>query len=191
MNVRWGPIVVLLAACGGCTTYQFDILQPPTQNRRISTDGENRLVIDPLEYRLRAAQGRLVMLIFNPTGDTIELLGSKSSVVDPDGQSHPLRDRAIAGDSFIKEILPPYRPQWVEPQPSYGVGVSGMAGAADQPGYVRPRGYGSYPSGVDVYDDADAYFWDWDDQTEVRMTLVFSRSGKTFEQSLVFHRVKK
>jgi hypothetical protein len=191
MHIRWLAIGGLLLACGGCATYEFDILQPPTQNRRISTDSENRLAIDPLEYRLRASEGRLIMLIFNPTGDTIELLGSKSSVVDPSGQSHPLRDRAIAGDSFIKEILPPYRPHLVEPEPSYGVAVNGMVGAADQPGYVRPRGYGAYPSGLDAYDDASAYFWDWDDQTDVRMNLVFDRSGKTFEQSLVFHRVKK
>jgi hypothetical protein len=62
--------------------------------------------VDPLEYSMRTVDNRLVVRVFNPTDDAIELVGPRCSVVDPDGQSHPLRTQSIAPGSFIKLIFP-------------------------------------------------------------------------------------
>ena len=97
-----------------------------------------------------------MMDIFNPTGDAITLLGDQSSVVDPRGQSHPLRTQSIAPAAFIKLILPPMRPVY-RANPSIGIGVGvgfsrayynrfGYGGVYD-PLWDEPQGIGFVPSG--------------------------------------------
>lgn len=178
-------LLLLFALIPGCATYQFDIIQPPTPDRQIRDDQPTRLPIDPLEYRLQADEGRLVMLIFNPTPDPIELLGNKSTVVDPDGHSHPLRDQTIAPGSFVKEIFPPMRLFQDPSGPTWHFGVGTIIGAAD------PPAYGPYPTLMDAAGDPGIYFWDWQGESEVRMTLVYEREDSTFSHFLVFHRVKR
>jgi hypothetical protein len=176
--------ICLLVGCAGCQTYKFDILQPPVADRQIGTDQQTRVVIDPLEYRLQADEGRLVMLIYNPTSDPIQLLGGKSAVVDPDGQSHPLRDVTMASGSYVKEIFPPMR-GYYGPGPSFQIGVGGIIGNAE------PSPKDAEPICLDVYGDSSNYFWDWQGETDVRMTLVYARGDATFSQELAFHRVKR
>src|SRR5437879_2762117 len=121
--VRILALVFLLA--GGCAKYEYNLVKPPDLARHISANTDTVFTLDPLEYRLRTVENRLVMRAFNPTSDVIELVGPKCSVVDPDGQSHPLRSQSIAPQSFIKLIFPPPRPQVYEPYygPYWGVGL--------------------------------------------------------------------
>jgi hypothetical protein len=110
--------------------------------------------------------------------------------VDPDGQSHPLRDQTIAPASFIKEIFPPMR-YYEQQSPSIGIGVGTVIGGADQPGYIPPNGYGAGPERMDVYGDSSILYWDWQGESDVRMTLTFIQGNTIFSHSLSFHRVKR
>src|SRR5205814_908677 len=78
--------------------------------RHIGAKADQVVRVDPLEYRLRSYDNRLVLSIFNPTQDPITLAGDRSYVVDPKDQSHPLRSQTIAPNTFVRLILPPMRP---------------------------------------------------------------------------------
>jgi len=138
-------LLCLLATCaGGCATYEYNLVQPAELARHIGSKADETVTVDPLQYRLRTVDNRLVMRIFNPTEDPIELVGARSTVVDPSGQSHPLRGQTIAPNSFMKLIFPPRRPQVYYPSagPTFGVGV-GTAYRVD----ALPGGRSWYPYG--------------------------------------------
>jgi hypothetical protein len=44
---------------------------------------------------------------------------------------------------------------------------------------------------MDVVNDSEALWWQWNGQTDVRITLVFARGASTFQHSFMFRRVKK
>src|SRR5262245_50127092 len=105
------PLLTLFGLLvGGCARYEYDVVRPDDLTGHVGTKEDVVFTRDPLEYRLRTADNRLVMRIYNPTDAPITLLGARSSVVDPDGQSHPLPSMTAAPESFIKLILPPLRP---------------------------------------------------------------------------------
>ena len=178
----------LLTICGGCATFEFDVVKPESQAQRVTNDAATTISISPMEYLLQADSGRLVMRIFNRADESIQLLGSRSVVVDPTGQSHPLHDETIAPGTFVREILPPFPPERSQPNFSVGLGVG--VSRAEDPDYVAPRGF-TEPSRIDVAADSPAYYWEWDGDTEVRVNLVYGRGERTFEQRLVFRRVRK
>jgi len=185
-------VPALLAMCvAGCARFEYDIVSPPEMAQHVGTQSDVVLSRDPLQYRLISAENHLIMRIFNPTGERIQLLGSQSVAVDPQGQSHPLQNLAIAPNAFVKLILPPMKPQVAPSGPVIGIGV-GFAGAYglgySDPFYdsmwQRPRYYA-------VYDAENTYLWDWEGESEVRLTLVFQRGEqKPFSQEFVFHRWK-
>src|SRR2546423_4948738 len=115
--------VLLLTFLTGCTHYEYDLTQPPELARHIGSKSEVIVPRDPVDYRLRTYEDVLVMRVVNPTDDLIELLGDQSVVVDPRGQSHPLRRQAIAPHSYIKLRFPPPPPVYYQPQPTFGIGV--------------------------------------------------------------------
>jgi len=127
---------------------------------------------------MQSSEGHLVIKVFNPTNDTILLLGRLSSVVDPGGQSHPLLDQTIAPASFVKLILPPLRPQVTPTGPSIGIGV-GVVGYRDAPGP-----YDDHPRYFAVYDASDPLYWDWQGETDVKLTLVYRRGNDQFRRQL-------
>jgi hypothetical protein len=129
----------------------------------------------------------LVVRIFNPTSDPIELLGEKSTAVSPDGTSHPLRGQTIAPQSHAKLILPPRRPRVYNSGPTFGVGV-GMHVDRREYGYPDPV-YDDQPRYLAIYDD-DALYWDWNGQTEVRLTPVYQRGDESFRHEFVIRRKK-
>jgi hypothetical protein len=189
----FAPVVacLFLSFAGGCAHYEYDIVAPRELARHVGKQDE-MIRVDPLEYRLRAYENRLVMEIFNPTGESITLAGDRSYVVDPGGQSHPLRTQAIAPSAFIKLILPPMRPQFrSSPSIGFGLGV----------GFSRARynryGYGHFhdplwdePQYYTYYDESDATYWNWEGETEARLHLVFQRGQNSFSQDFTFHRRK-
>src|SRR5439155_6189759 len=113
--------------------YEYDLDQPSDLRRHIATRTDIVVGIDPLEYRLRTVDNRLVMRVFNQTDDAINLLGDKSAVVDPHGQSHPVRSQAIAPHSFAKLIFPPIRPRVYDSGPTFGIGIGTRIGRAYGP----------------------------------------------------------
>jgi len=186
-------VLLTLLAIPGCARYEYDILQPPDLARHIGTKSDIVVRQDPLEYRLRTVDNRLVMRIHNPTQDPIMLLGPQSSVVDPQGQSHPLRTQTIAPQSFIKLIFPPLRPRVERVGPSIGIGVGGTFGGRyrrhyEGVGYDQPF-YDDEPRYLAVVDD-DALYWDWRGQGQMRLTLVFDRGGQTLRHQFVIGRKK-
>jgi hypothetical protein len=182
--------MLLLCSISGCAKYEFNLVQPADRSQHIGAKTDAVVAIDPLEYRLRAVDGRLVMRIFNPTEDPIELIGPKCTVVDPKGQSHPLRSETMAGGSFIKLIFPPMRPRVYQPYygPTIGVGVGYSARGACRPFRYQPMP--STPRYFTVYDESDTYYWDWKGEGEVRIALVFRRGDKEFRHEFLFRRVK-
>lgn len=181
----------------GCAHYEYDIVAPPELARHVGGAQDEVIRADPLEYRLRSYENRLVLNVFNPTGDAITLAGDRSYAVDPRGQSHPLRTQSIAPSAFIKLILPPMRPEF-RTSPAIGIGVGF--------GYSRAHydrfGYGGFydplwdePRYTTYYDESDASYWDWQGETDVRVHLVFVRGEggggqNTFAQDFTFHRRK-
>ncbi len=90
----------------GCTTYRYRIVQPTSGTPPISAQPAT-IHYDPLDYRLYRFRERLAMHVTNPTADRIVLLGNRSFVVDPNGESHPIRERVLGPHSFTQFLLPP------------------------------------------------------------------------------------
>ena len=193
-------LLILLGLSGlmwlstGCAKYEYDILEPQDHAGHIGSKSDHDVTVEPLMYRLRAYDNRLVMRIYNETDDPIHLQGDRSFVVDPEGQSRPLRSQTIAPRSFIKLIFPPVRPYW-NTGPSVGFGVGYVASSSDCKGsnanvvyrpafYDQPRYYS--------LDDGGVVYWDWRGEGSVRVTLVYQREGanETFSQSFSFQRKK-
>jgi hypothetical protein len=182
------PFLALL--CSGCATYEFEVKQPSVPQPLVTADRETNLSLDPLQYQLIADKGHLVMFIDNPTASVVDLLGEKSAVIDPDGVSHPLQDETIQAGSSIKEIFPPPVDQTESPTSNWLVSPSApIVGPTDASGYIRPMGYGNQPT--DAQSDQSIYHWSWDGQSDVEMTLVFSKSGQEFEHHFLIHRRRK
>lgn len=187
--------LLLVLISGGCARYEFDVLEPADQRQHVGRKHDAVVSIDPLEYRLRSAEGRLVLWIKNPTASSIRLDGARSVVVDPEGESHPLRSQTIAAQSFIKLIIPPPRPRVGRPGPTIGVGVGVGVGRYDDDPRRHPihthDAFYDEPVYLTVYDDADAYYWDFEGEGKVRLELFYHRGGDdTFTHRLVLARRK-
>ena len=201
-------LFALLAMLVGCARYEYDVVSPPQAAGHAGTRGDHRFALDPLEYRLRTVDNRLVMRVYNPTDADVTLLGQQSTVVDPDGQSHPLATQTIApGGSFIKLIIPPPRPRLYGGGPTFGIGVGGTIGHYPHHHHHHDKhgatyhdhfdGYDYGPRYMTVYDDGNTYFWDWKGEGEVRLNLVYARGRPdaerptdSFAHGLTIHRVR-
>jgi len=186
--MRWLIVMMLMMLCGGCATYEYDLVRPAELARHIGSQSAEGFNIGPLAYELQSYDNHLIIQIRNPTHDPIELMGAQSYVVDPSGQSHSLKSQSIAPASFIKLILPPIPPRIQRTGPSIGIGV-GM-GRAWNGGYggvgvaepIGPPDYLVYDTGGD--------FWEWNGQTDVRLLLVFKAGDQTLRQEFLLHRRK-
>ena len=186
----------LSAASLGCARYEFDLVQPADLARHVGADKPVEVTLDPLTYRLQTAESRLVMRIHNPTEAPVRLLGDQSTVVDPRGQSHPLRSQTIAPRSYIKLIFPPLQPRLEPRGPVIGIGVGGFVTSGR---YYRHRhfhggafGYDPFLDGpryYSMYDPGDAAYWEWDGEGEARLLLAYQRGDqKPFTHEFVFRR---
>jgi len=199
--------LVALSFLSGCAHYEYDLVNPPDLARHISSKSDELVRVDPLEYRLRTYENRLVMSVVNPTPDPITLAGDRSYVVDPAGQSHPLRVQTIAPDTYIRLVLPPMRPGYYQSNPNigigFGVGYSHYHGGGHYYGGGHRYGYGYGAFGYDpffydqpqyytYYDESDNTYWNWEGQTSIRLHLVYFRAGnrEPFMQDFTFARKK-
>lgn len=178
-----------LICLSGCATYRFDIVNPPDLPRPIGHDQDTVLNVNAMEYRFRAVEDRLVARIYNRGRETVRLLGDQSTVVDPEGQSHPLRGTPLPPGSFMKVVLPPAL--HVEPTgPSIGFGF-GYSSGYGGPG--RGSGMGIYDpaSGATTYSDGQAT-WEWPANKSARLILVFQiGNGRAFTQEWAFAKRKE
>jgi hypothetical protein len=183
----------------GCAKYEYDLVQPPELARHVG-DTWTVATIDPLEYRLRTYENHLIVQVWNHSTEPIQLLGDRSVVVDPKGQSHPLRSQAIAPNSYLKLILPPAPTEVYRSGPTFGIGVG--VGVGHFHGHDWHGGYPYYggfydpfwydePRYIAVYDNNESAYWEWDGDAGVaRMVLVFGQGDKTFTHELAFRRKK-
>lgn len=185
-------VAVFLAISSlGCTRYEYDITRPTDLSRHIGSQADQVVPRDPLEYRFRTVDSRLVVRIFNPTDIPVTLLGQRSSVVDPEGQSHPLSTQTISPQSFIKLIVPPTRPRLERTGPSIGIGIGTMIGSNRR--HRNGSGYTDFddnPQYLAVYDEDNALYWDWNGESSVRLTLMYQQGEKTFDHEFVIARRK-
>ena len=196
-------ILLALATAVGCARYEYDVVSPPQAAGHVGKKGDHTFALDPLEYRLRTVDNRLVVRVYNPTGESVTLLGGRSSAVDPEGQSHPLITQTIApGGSFIKLIIPPPRPRVYRGGPTFGIGV----GVGAYPHHhhhhhrssIEPWPDDNGPRYMTVYDDNDTYYWDWKGEGQARLNLVYAREeardeaqrAPTFAHELILRRVR-
>lgn len=185
--------MMLAVIAAGCARYQCEIVQPPDLARHVPEDHDVVFSRGPLVYRLRSYQNHLVIQIENETSEPIQLLGGRSFVVDPEGQSHSLQEETMAPQTFIKLVLPPIVPEItpVGPVIGIGLGVNSIYGPGydlsfENPSWLRPRYYAA--------PDVENRYWKWDGETDVRLSLSFSQVGSAqapFTQEFVFHRRKK
>lgn len=188
--------LALLAWGGGCVHYEYDVVRPDENAGHVGTKAEYVSPRDVLEYRMIVVENRLVMRIVNNTDDSIQLVGERSSVVDPRGESHPLRSIPIAPHSNVKLIFPPLRPVVEHHGPTFGIGIGTTVGSAYD---ARHRYRDDDPLGPPWYDDGpryftvvedDALYWEWDGEGEIRLSLVFQRGDQTFTHEFVIRRAK-
>jgi len=166
---------VLLA---GCAQTEFDAAPAgSSQPIRVGNDQDVRWSGPPLQYRMRADEGHLIVWIENPTENSIELIRDKSQVVDPEGVAHPIRGETIAGGSSIKEIFPPLAESAPHGQPE-------QINPYDRPGFIPIP-----DSGADS--EAGHASWQWDDGMEIQLDLAFEQGEHQFEQHFVFRRIRK
>ncbi|HWW00184.1 MAG TPA: hypothetical protein VNZ64_10855 [Candidatus Acidoferrum sp.] len=178
--------LVAVAACvSGCHTYQYRIVQPAT-SPSVVADQPVTVRLDPLEYHLRRVHDRLEVTISNPTDDRLALLGNRSYVVDPRGESHPLRGHVLGPHSFTRMFLPP--PPLTYPYPDWAAWGWGWGWGPYNP-FWSPY-YGSVywgPPPVAYYQVTTAYDWGWK-TGPARLRLTYERNGKTFEHDFEFIR---
>lgn len=171
------------AALCGCARYEYDVVTPPALSGHAGSNTDKQFTLEQISYRLRSVDNHLVMRIENTTDETIQFLGSQSFVVDPKGQSHPFPSQAIAPHSFMKLILPPMHPQIGPAGPTIGIGIGTHV--------KRDVDSSGQPKYLQVYlDDANAMYWEWDDEADVRVRLTYQRGNDTFSHEFLFHRRK-
>jgi hypothetical protein len=176
----------------GCARYEYDIVNPPDLARHIGEKHDEVVQAGPLEYRMRSYESRLVVDVFNPTGDPVTLAGERSFVVAPNGQSHPFRTQTIGPSAFVKLILPPMRPYYRAGGPTIGFGVGvGLSRGRYGPGYSRFGAIGyDEPQYFTYYDESDATYWTWEGETDARVHLMYQAGGRELTHEFVFHRRK-
>jgi hypothetical protein len=193
MLVRAVPLV-LLAITSGCTGHEYDLVEPAELAGHVGTKSWANVRRDELEYRLRTADDRLVMLIYNRGERPMKLLGPDSAAIDPRGESHPLHSATILPGSHVRRVFPPPRPiveRYGEP---FAFGYGGSFHHRDH------FGYGAYddlgPRYYSVHDPNDPTYFTWPGGTGLRLLLTYQRGlsgGKpddVFRHEFTFRRRK-
>lgn len=186
-NLLFSLSFAIAVLASGCRTYNYRIVEPANLAGTI-TDKTLNVVYDPLEYRFERWHDRLGMTIENTTGDRVTLRGNASYVVDPKGESHPLRGRTIAPHSYIRMLLPPVPA--VYPATSYydwwGPGFYSGFGYPYSPYWGFPDDF-YYGPVTRYYEVITPYDWRWK-SGPARVNLSYGRGGTTFEHKFVFVR---
>ena len=187
----WWSWVALAAAIllGGCARYEFVLVEPSQLAGTIGKEGFP-VPYEPLTYRLAKRHDRIAMTISNSTDSPVMLVGNKSYVVDPGGQTRPLIGGTIAPRSHIGLFLPP-EPQVYRAGPILGPGFGYYYGSGP---YFGP-GFGYYYEPfyalpMYYYLENAPHYWEWK-TGQVQMRLFYEQTHtNTFEHHFVFLRQK-
>jgi hypothetical protein len=186
-------LALLLLVLVGCEKYEFDVVRPEELAAHVPEKG---VVLDrpPIKYEMWTVENRLVIHVVNETDQPIDLVGEQSFLVDPYGQSRPMRGQGIGPRSFARLVLPPLGPVY-RAGPTWGFGVG--VGYSDWHGHHH-HGFGGFgydwvdgPAYLTVVDDGTGYFWEWRGETSVRLKLTFRREKELFAHDWLIQRVKK
>jgi len=173
----------------GCARYQYVLVQPSQFTRSI-TEERTRVAYPPLEYEFAEEDDSLMMAVINPGQEPVRIVPSKSFLVSPDGESHPLPASSIAPRSYRALLLPPEPPAYrASPSFSIGFGVGHYWGG---PHFGTGFGYHDYWYGGprEYYQANSPDYWGWE-TGPVRMRLSFEQgSTNTFEHDFVIERRK-
>jgi len=158
---------VTLLLASGCTSYRYEITAGSGQTSEVLKDRDLVIPAAPAQLRLRQVESRCVVLITNPTTQPITIDGGNSTIVDPKGQSRSVASQLIAGQSFVKLILPPMRDY--DPQgPTVHLGLGFVANAAT----VRTPQY------LDV-NPASQEYWEWDGAGAIHLILTLRQNDQS------------
>jgi len=184
MKANFFALLLASTCLCGCQTYQYRITQP-APGGTVTSKQPVALHYDPLDYHFSTYENHLAVNIANPTDDRIGLQGGRSFVVDPKGESHPLRDRVIAPHSFTRMLFPPI--PFGYPYPDYY--WWGPRWGYWGPGWYDPFWGGWYgpwvygPPSVSYAQVLTVFDWEWK-TGPARLRITYERNGKTFEQDL-------
>ncbi|MCI0365295.1 MAG: hypothetical protein L0Y44_14345 [Phycisphaerales bacterium] len=176
-----------VALLNGCATYEYVLVEPVEFARTIGRE-DVAIEREPLTYRFTDLKSRLGVKVVNPNDEPVTLVGEKSYVVDPAGQSYPMRGGTIAPDSFVAFTIPPAARMY-DAGPRFGVGV-GFGSYSDGGFYGGSVGHtfyddgGWYPASYEVVN-----VWQWK-EGRVTLRLMVERTGQMIEHEFVFLRRK-
>jgi hypothetical protein len=189
IRIRLALAILCLAsfALQGCAKYEIRLVEPAEFAQTLRSE-EIAFSRPPIDYRANDLKGRMGFRMLNPGDEPIALLGDKSYVVDPRGESHPLKNVTIAPRSFVAMSVPPIERVY-RGGSGFGLGVG--VGSFSDGGFVG----GSV--GHDLYDGPSSYsdlyatvrVWPWE-TGEVRMHVTYQRGQETIEHDFVFTRQK-
>lgn len=200
MPYRLAPLLLLLAVASGCASYEYNVIEPPELAGHVG--GKSWVALrraGDLEYRLRAADDRLVMRVYNRGDRAIKLLGPDSAIVDPRGETHPMPSATIPPGSYVQRVFPPPPPRVRRYGPSFGFGVGVMGAHRGRRHYVHRHRYPFHSAGFHdlepryytVYDPNDPTYFAWPGGTSVRFIFAFRREGEeVVRQEFLIRRVK-
>ena len=204
MRVRWLPRPQLSAALAllcltGCARYQFVLVEPV---ECVIADGQRIVVpVEPMEYRLSSLEDEfLIVRIANPTDEVVEIVGDRTYVVDPTGETHSLGSGIVAPHASITLVFPPPPKVYTVRSPYGSRWRFGHGRWHDRPLHRSPHRFGHRhyrdPFYHDRFDDFPRTYyvteyppgyWSWK-TGRVRLHLAYRSGERTFEHNLVFLR---
>lgn len=186
----------------GCAKYDFVIVHPESLEQRIS-EVPVRIETANLTYHMQARTNALIIQVFNPSAQPVQLIGNRSFVVDPYGYSRPINSAAIGANAYAQLMLPPAQPYYTVYRPYWGPGYYAGAYPYGHYGYGRPfsshysptvyRG-GYYPDleYIEYNNPNDPGIWAWKGNTSVRLSLTYQREdNSTFRDDFTIEKVKR
>lgn len=177
-------ISAVLCACGlfaGCASYEVRLTQPAEAAAKLESQ-ELSFEKPPLEFRINDLKDRVGLRIINNADDAVTLVGEKSYVVDPSGQSRTIGGGTIAPHSFLALSVPPVHREYRD-RSGFGLGIGGGSGG----GFAGVGVGHSWDEGGDPTVTYKAFPWE---QGEVRVHLAFQRGESTSAQDFTFDREK-
>jgi hypothetical protein len=177
MKRQFFCLAIALVALCGCRSYVYRVVQPAGVSETIA-DKTVTVRYDPLEYRLVRHKDRLAMRVINPTTDRVILDASRSFVVDPEGESHPIRGHILGPRSYTRMLIPPVPFMYAYPDYYWGWGWGWGPYDPFWGPYYGPGFYG--PPAISYARVISRYDWTWK-TGPARLHFTYERNTNMFE----------
>lgn len=177
------PALAMCLSMSCAQQYEYKVLKPVDHQATVTNKEPVTIDSPPVRFALQTEDTHLVVRVYNTTAKPISLVGAKSFVVDPSGQSRRLPDQLIPGQSFVKFMLPPVRPVLLADS-----GVSPGGTYTTSP--IDEYGTGYDDLSTYTVRDGGAIYWDWKGDGPARMSLTFQIDGKAQTEDFEFQRSK-